>query len=144
MFTVTLFTVAKKKHKYPSTKEWITDKLKWHIHTIQGFPCGTSGKEPACQSRRCESQVRSLGREDALEEVMATHSSILACEISWTEEPSGLQSIGLGRVGHDQSNSACMHAYIQFSHKNEILMEPESTILSEMSENKYCMIIRRI
>ena len=52
MFTVTLFTVAKKKHKYPSTKEWITDKLKWHIHTIQGFPSGTSGKEPACQSRR--------------------------------------------------------------------------------------------
>ena len=52
MFTVTLFTVAKKKHKYPSTKEWITDKLKWHIHTIQGFPSGLSGKESACLCRR--------------------------------------------------------------------------------------------
>ena len=41
-----------------------------------------------------EMQVRSLGREDPLEEVMATHSSILAWEIPWTEEPGGLQSVG--------------------------------------------------
>ena len=39
-------------------------------------------------------QVRSLGREDPLEEGMATHSSILAWRIPWTEEPGGLQSIG--------------------------------------------------
>ena len=39
-------------------------------------------------------QVRSLGQEDPLEEKMATHSSILAWEILWTEEPSGLQSRG--------------------------------------------------
>ena len=104
MFTVTLFTVAKKKHKYPSTKEWITDKLKWHTHTVQGFPSGTSGKEPACQYRRRENQVRSLGREDALEEVMATHSSILAWKIPWTEEPGRLQSILGHRVGHDQAH----------------------------------------
>ena len=38
--------------------------------------------------------VRSLGWEDPLEEGMATHSSILACRIPWTEEPGGLQSIG--------------------------------------------------
>ena len=37
-----------------------------------------------------ESQVRSLGWEDPLEEEMTTHSSILVCEISWTEEPEGL------------------------------------------------------
>ena len=43
-------------------------------------------------------QVRSLGWEDALEEEMATYSSILAWRISWTEEPGGLQSIGLQRV----------------------------------------------
>ena len=48
-----------------------------------------------------ETQVQSLGWEDPLEEGMATHSSILAWRVSWTEEPSRLQSIGLHRVGHD-------------------------------------------
>ena len=42
-----------------------------------------------------------LGWEDALEEEMATHSSILARKIPWTEEPDGLLFIGLQRVGHD-------------------------------------------
>ena len=42
-----------------------------------------------------------LGWEDPLEKEMATHSSILAREISWTEEPGGLQSMGSQRVGHD-------------------------------------------
>ena len=46
-------------------------------------------------------QVCSLGWEDPLEVGMATHSSILAWEIPWTEEPGGLQSVGLQRVGHD-------------------------------------------
>ena len=45
--------------------------------------------------------VRSLGQEDPLEEVMATHSSIIAWRIPWTEEPGGLQSIVSQRVGHD-------------------------------------------
>ena len=45
-----------------------------------------------------ETQVRSLGLEDPLEETMATHSSILAWRIPWTEEPGGLQSIGPQRV----------------------------------------------
>ena len=45
--------------------------------------------------------VHSLGQEDPLEEGMATHSSILAWEIPWTEEPGGLQSIGLQRVRQD-------------------------------------------
>ena len=48
-----------------------------------------------------ETQVRSLGREDPLEKEMATHSSILAWRISWTEEPGGLQSTGSQRVGYD-------------------------------------------
>ena len=48
-----------------------------------------------------EPPVQSLGREDPLEEGMATHSSILAWRIPWTEEPGGLQSVGLQRVGHD-------------------------------------------
>ena len=48
-----------------------------------------------------ETQVRPLDREDPLEKEMATHSSILAWEIPWTEEPGGLQSMGLERVIHD-------------------------------------------
>ena len=46
-------------------------------------------------------QVQSLGWEDPLEEGMATHSSILAWKIPWTEEPGGLQSMGSQGVGHD-------------------------------------------
>ena len=60
-----------------------------------GFPGDTSAKEPACQCRRQETWVLSLGQEDPLEEGMATHSSILACRIPWTEKSSGLQSMGL-------------------------------------------------
>ena len=48
-----------------------------------------------------ETWVRSLGWEDPLEEEMATHSSILAWRIPWTEEPGGLQSTGSQRVGHN-------------------------------------------
>ena len=46
-------------------------------------------------------QGQSLGRKDPLEKERATHSSILAWRISWTEEPGGLQSMGSQRVGHD-------------------------------------------
>ena len=46
-----------------------------------------------------ETQVCSQGREDPLEKEMATHSSILAWRIPWTEEPDGLQSMGSQRVG---------------------------------------------
>ena len=48
-----------------------------------------------------ETQVQSLGWEDPLEKGIAIHSSILAWRIPWTEEPDGLQSMGLQRVGHD-------------------------------------------
>ena len=48
-----------------------------------------------------ETRVRSLGQEDPLEKEMATHRSILGWRIPWTEEPGGLQSVGLHRVGHD-------------------------------------------
>ena len=48
-----------------------------------------------------ETQVQSLGWEDPLEKDMATHSSILVWRIPWTEEPGGLQSMGLQRVGHN-------------------------------------------
>ena len=45
-----------------------------------------------------ETWVQSLGQEDSMEKEMATHSSILALEIPWTEEPGGVQSMGLQRV----------------------------------------------
>ena len=48
-----------------------------------------------------ETQVRSLGREDALEKGKATHSSILPRRVPWTGEPGGLQPMDLQRVGHD-------------------------------------------
>ena len=48
-----------------------------------------------------EMQVQSLGQADPLEKKMATHSSTLPWEIPWTEEPGGLQSMGLQRVRHD-------------------------------------------
>ena len=66
---------------------------------LSGFPSAASGKESICQLRR--RRVRSLGREDPLEEDIATHSSILAWRIPWTEEPGGPQPTGLQRVGPD-------------------------------------------
>ena len=55
-------------------------------------------------------QVGSLGREDPLKEEMATHSSVLAWRIPWTEVPGGLQSMGSQRVGHD---SVTEHPHMQ-------------------------------
>ena len=48
-----------------------------------------------------ETQIQSLGQEDPLEKEMATHFSIIARRIPWTEEPDGLQSMGSQRVGHN-------------------------------------------
>jgi len=57
-------------------------------------------------------QVQSLGQEDPLEEGMATHSSNLAYRIPWMEEPGGLESIELQRVGHDWSDLTHTASYI--------------------------------
>ena len=71
--------------------------------TKRGFPSGSAvANSPAAQETK-ETQVRSLGQEDPLEKGMATHSSILAWEIPWTEEPGGLMSIGFQRVGHNRA-----------------------------------------
>ena len=56
-----------------------------------------------------ESWVRSLGWEDSLEKGMATHSSILAWRIPWTEEPAKLQSIVLQRNGHNCATNKHSH-----------------------------------
>ena len=71
------------------------------IGTWPGFPRWLSGKESTCSAGDTEdtSSIPGLGRSP--EEEMATHSSILAWEIPWTEEPAGLQSMGSQRVGHN-------------------------------------------
>ena len=58
-------------------------------------------KNPPANAGDLRDMVQSLGQEDPLEEGMATHSSILAWRIPWTEEIGGLQTIVLQRVGHD-------------------------------------------
>ena len=65
---------------------------------LVGSLVNSIGKESAC---KVGDPGSSLGWEDPLEKGMATHSSILACRISWTEESGGLQSVGSQRVGHD-------------------------------------------
>ena len=66
-----------------------------------GFPSGSEVKNPPAMQEPQEMKVQSLGREDLLEEGMATPSSILAWRISCTAGPGGLQSLGSQRVGHD-------------------------------------------
>ena len=65
-----------------------------HLYIFRGFSGGTLVKNSLAMQ---EIWVRSLSQEDPLEEEMATHSSILAWKITWTDEPGGLQSIGLQR-----------------------------------------------
>ena len=65
---------------------------------LADFPGGSDGKASACNVGDPGS-TRGLGRSPAKE--MATHSSILAWKIPWTEEPGGLQSVELQRVRHD-------------------------------------------
>ena len=73
-----------------------------NIYTYMGFPGNSDSRERTCQCRK----VQSVGREDPLEKGMATHSSVLAWRIPWTEEPGGLQSMGSQRIRH---NPARMH-----------------------------------
>ena len=67
----------------------------------RGLPNGSVVKNPSGMQETQETGVLSLSKEDPLEEEMATHSSILAWEIPWTEETGGLRSMGSQRVGHD-------------------------------------------
>ena len=69
-------------------------------HTYEGSLGGSVIKNPPAVQELQEMQVRSLGQQDPLEEGTATHSSILAWRIPWTEELGGLQSTGSQRVGH--------------------------------------------
>ena len=73
---------------------------------VWGLPPNLEGASLVAQTEKNllamqETWVRSLGWEDPIEKGMATHSSIPAWRIQWTEEPGGLQSMGSQRVGHD-------------------------------------------
>ena len=71
--------------------------IPWSVYTYMYHRSQMVKNPPAMQ----ETGVQSLGWEDPLEKEMATHSGILAWRIPWTEEPGGLQSKGLQRVGHN-------------------------------------------
>ena len=80
-----------------------------------------------------ETQVPSLGRENPLEKEMATHSSILAWRIPWTEEPGGLQSTGSQRVGHNWATSLSLSFFPLTSSigiTSEKAMAPHSSTLA--------------
>ena len=65
--------------------------------------------------------VRSLGWEDSLEQEIATHSSILAWKIPWTEEPGRLQFLGLQRTGHDRATKHSTDDIYVYYEKRTIL-----------------------
>ena len=71
---------------------------------LEGFSGGSVGKNLPSMPETQELQFRSLGQEAPQEDGMATHSSILAWRIPWTEEPGGLQSTGLQGVRHNSSD----------------------------------------
>jgi len=68
---------------------------------VWGSPSGLVVKNLPDNAEDTGSHVWSLGQEDTLEKEMATHSRILAVDNPWTEEPGGLESMGLKRIGHD-------------------------------------------
>ena len=75
-----------------------------------------------------ETRVQSLGRKDLLEKEMATHSSILAWKIPWTEEPGGLQSMGSQRVEHDWATSLFFQHIKWFEFKRYRRMYSEKSL----------------
>ena len=112
----------------------------------EGLPRRHSGKESACQCRRC-TQVQSLEWEEPLEDEVATHSNILAWKIPWTEEPGGLQSVGSLRVRRDwvrthartqhglgnlqawspiYFNTRCFRKYLEPTHPTPVLLPDKS------------------
>ena len=76
----------------------------WFLIYLLGFPSGSAVKKLPAMQELQETQGWSLGREDPLEEEMATHSSILVWRIPGTEEPAKLQSTGSQRVRHNWSS----------------------------------------
>ena len=105
-----------------------------------GFPCSSVGKKSAC-SAGDPSSIPGLGRSPG--EGNATHSSVLALKISWTQEPGGLQSMGSQRVGHDWVTNTYFNRYypgvleeiIESLQTEKVIKIFEQTLIS--SETRY-------
>ena len=82
-------------------KESVMTEQLFRTSPFMDFLSGSTVKNQPAMQEFEETQFRSLGQEDPLEEGMATHSSILAWIIPWTEEPGGLQSMGSQRVRYE-------------------------------------------
>ena len=86
-------------------------KKKNHYALLRGLPSGSEGKESAYNK---ETWLQSLGWKHTLEGGTVTHFNILACEVSWTEEPGGLQPMGSERVGHDWATNTHTCSFVHF------------------------------
>ena len=121
---------------------WIIVNFVMYDHSM-GFPGGSAVKNlPAMQ----EMWVQSLGQEDLLKEVMTIYSSILACRITSTEKPGGLQSIQSQRVSHDWSNRIChMHPHIEIclTHWTELVIVFLTNFHSLAVPGTYKMYLKR-
>ena len=89
---------------------------------------------------RQEAQLQSRGGEDPLEKEMATHSSILAWDIPWTEEPGGLQSMGSQRVGHDWVQFSTIKQDTSMSRRRICL--PDFTVIETNKWVSWCTLLR--
>ena len=92
------------------------------LFLIRVFPDGSSGKESACNAGDTGDGDLIAGSGRSLGKEMATHCSVLAWKTQWTEEPGGLQSMGLQRVRHDWARTCVSNKYIQFCswHREEL------------------------
>ena len=105
------------------------------VSSLLGLPRWLSGKESTCQCRRCsqETWIQSLGRQDPLEKGMATHPSILAWRIIWTEEPGGLQSMG----SESQTRLSARTRAHTHTHTHTHI----SSLLGSLSESLRCPVL---
>ena len=97
-----------------------------------GFPSGSAVENLPAMQETWEIWVCFLGWEDPLEEEMTTHSSILAWRIPWIEEPGGLQSMGLQRVGHDWAHSTSLPSWKLQSNGEELLIVTKFIIINQL------------
>ena len=104
----------------------LPSKIFWLYFSLQiVFPGGSVVKSPPASAGDPATRVQFLGWKDLLEEGTATHSSILAWRIPWTEEPGRLQSTVSQRVGHDWSNLAWGQA--RHNHYIKALKHPDAS-----------------
>ena len=120
---------------FPSPRDLLSPGIKpTELLSFLGFPGGTSCEEPACQRRRHKRLGFDLWVRKIPWRGIATHSSILAWRILWTEEPGGLQSMESQRVRH---NWATQHAH---SHLSEsIFYLPKHTSCPKCDLNINCL-----